>query len=693
MQQWMAWLRRTGQMLHAEMLGRGGPIGAVPSVETLQVLLRAASDPATCANPAMRFRLAAQFGHRGELGPWLQPIRQLRQRARNGCVRVTVTARLREPLSHYLSAYNWATAGHTNICHEHNPHGHNFVVTGNATNRHVVSTRPSFKEWAARVPNLQTSLLLFNADGREMVVDETTGNSPYGGKQIRKQGVNESSAQWLREVLTHDFDVVFPLDDFGKGMQVIAEHLRVTMPSIQPDSSPLPHFHHGGGLTRTAWQAMASSVCPDMQSCREAVNAVAPLDVALYDHFARRFASTYGGRAADKAPPRADDDGVQTDRSKLSAFIDDDGTNFTLCEQLAAAPLVPRALRSAAAVLDGEGTRNLPDTPGQPCRKVWRREGAFQNLSAEWMHGCATRVPSTLVDLAKQLHAPLEHCDEVFLTAAFFTNTPQGPRGNPVCRFSRPPRCRPSVRVKLPAMPQSPCNVAFTDVGSTLVKAENWTQLLRMPTWPFPEDGPRSAHAIKTLAPLLFPKAKAILYGDTKCTAGGGGAPFPALALRAPAGSEADLVAVRNPRYGCSSVEGELVLTWLKMESRRSRSSVFFDMNTMLQRYEADGYDIRLVDVLPDSYCLGWRNTRRAREFACRWTEEVTSNSMREQLNFHHAQPPNFKLAWTTMRHIRHNLAMEPSRTPSKPRWSVCPAAWKRGGATGSGCRWQQRAG
>ena len=224
-QQWMAWLRRTGQMLHAETLGLGGPVDAAPTIETLKALLHAASDPAVCADRAVWFRLAAQFGHRGDLESWLHPIRHLQQRLRSGCcARLTISARLREPLSHYLSTYHWATAGHTNICHEHAVHGTKFKVTGNATNRHVISARPSFKDWAAGVPNLQTSLLLFNADGRELIVDETTGRSPFG---YRKIGVNASSAQWLREVLAHDFDVVFPLDDFGEGMQVLAEQLGV----------------------------------------------------------------------------------------------------------------------------------------------------------------------------------------------------------------------------------------------------------------------------------------------------------------------------------------------------------------------------------------------------------------------------------------------------------------------------------
>ena len=79
----------------------------------------------------------------------------------------------------------------------------------------------------------------------------------------------------------------------------------------------------------------------------------------------------------------------------------------------------------------------------------------------------------------------------------------------------------------------------------------------------------------------------------------------------------------------------------------------------MLQRYEQEDYDMRRVEVLPDTYCLGWRATPLAREFACRWAGEIIGNTMREQLNFHHAQPDGLKVHWTTPGRIERDQAHE----------------------------------
>ena len=111
-------------------------------------------------------------------------------------------------------------------------------------------------------------------------------------------------------------------------------------------------------------------------------------------------------------------------------------------------------------------------------------------------------------------------------------------------------------RVLLPLIrPRSPCNIALAD-SMTLFKDEhgkhltpdatNWT-IRRIPQWPWPNNPHRSTHVMKTLAPLLFPFATSVLWGDIKCSNArhGQSGHFPCAALRSDE-KESDLVVPMN---------------------------------------------------------------------------------------------------------------------------------------------------
>ena len=206
-------------------------------------------------------------------------------------------------------------------------------------------------------------------------------------------------------------------------------------------------------------------------------------------------------------------------------------------------------------------------------------------------------------------------------------------------------------RLNLPRAPAEPenrsCNIA---VGSWDGLSQNQREfeekrgwiLHDISPWPFPGDAPRSAHVVKTFAPYLFPRAQRILYGDAKCSRLGW---LPCNALRSPQLS-GDLVAVQHPAWSHRSVEGEFVLTWSRLQERRSRPRAYRELSAQLGRYEREPYPaLRAVGVLADTFCLGWRRTALTLEHSCHWTREVALQ-MREQCSFDHSIPAGLKLAW-----------------------------------------------
>ena len=157
------------------------------------------------------------------------------------------------------------------------------------------------------------------------------------------------------------------------------------------------------------------------------------------------------------------------------------------------------------------------------------------------------------------------------------------------------------------------------------------------------------------MAPLLFPHAQSVLWGDIKCV--DSARRFPCASMRAPAG--VDLLVPMNRWYRSRTVEGEFVATWLHMRARHAvmEAGVFQDITRELHAQETcsrrragcngqASYDLRRLYRMPDILCMGWANTEAARAFACAWGHRVGSLSMREQLSFDVSRPANLSLSF-----------------------------------------------
>mmetsp|Transcript_12226 Transcript_12226/g.30434 ORF Transcript_12226/g.30434 Transcript_12226/m.30434 type:complete len:301 (+) Transcript_12226:1667-2569(+) len=252
-------------------------------------------------------------------------------------------------------------------------------------------------------------------------------------------------------------------------------------------------------------------------------------------------------------------------------------------------------------------------------------------LTATWPEGCTRN--KDLPDLRYLMRAGDAGCIEVRLTFAF-----------------TPSAFATANKLKLPLIPSSPCNIAFTD-NRTVFPAGNGWRIRRIEQWPWPSDPFRSTHVIKVVAPLLFPHAKSILWGDVKCV--DAAHRFPCAALRAR--SETDLHVPMNAWYRSRSIEGEFVATWQHMRARRQimQAHVFEDITRELCAQErVKEYDLRRIYRMPDILCMGWRQTSASRAFACEWAFHVATLSMREQLSFDVSRPVNISISMGKQPHF-----------------------------------------
>lgn len=243
---------------------------------------------------------------------------------------------------------------------------------------------------------------------------------------------------------------------------------------------------------------------------------------------------------------------------------------------------------------------------------------------------------------------------------------------------SREARGKPPIPMPLPYVPKSPCNIVLTDNATAFwhKSGQNWT-LRRIHRWPWPSDLHRSTHVMKVLAPLLFPAATTVLWADIKCI--DKQRRLPCAAYRPDA--DTDLVVPMNRWFYGRSVEGEFIASWEHLRGRRhTPSHVFHDFTAELSEQEAQArggtalaaeasrgeaevsggepeasrggaayYDLQRIKVVPDIFCMGWRNTLASRAFACAWAQRVASASMREQLSFDFARrraAPGLRIRW-----------------------------------------------
>eukprot|EP00959_Pyramimonas_sp_CCMP1952_P034680 726800-Pyramimonas_sp.AAC.1 len=169
------------------------------------------------------------------------------------------------------------------------------------------------------------------------------------------------------------------------------------------------------------------------------------------------------------------------------------------------------------------------------------------------------------------------------------------------------------------------------------LNCEGWT-VHHLRETPFPVDDPRSAHSLKIIAPRLFPNARTVISGDTKCPH----SLFHAAAMSHANFAKVDGFFLRHPkifhRQGSIAAEFDRTIRRLGVTSGMPRHE---DIAKQRQRYHELGQFQSFVDVpgrMPDSMCLGYKLAARMTRFYCTWNCEVVEFSMREQLSFDFAR-------------------------------------------------------
>ena len=107
----MARLSRAGHALHRTTLILGGAINYEHSAHEWRNLLSSAASCGAAASSSSSsvIRLAVQSFSGNELNEWTNAAAELRRSGNVSCCELILSARVRAPLAHYLSAYTWAT--------------------------------------------------------------------------------------------------------------------------------------------------------------------------------------------------------------------------------------------------------------------------------------------------------------------------------------------------------------------------------------------------------------------------------------------------------------------------------------------------------------------------------------------------------------------------------------------------------
>lgn len=175
-----------------------------------------------------------------------------------------------------------------------------------------------------------------------------------------------------------------------------------------------------------------------------------------------------------------------------------------------------------------------------------------------------------------------------------------------------------------------------------------------LPELCFNGDAARTAHFVKTAAPLLLPTARHLFVGDAKCTDMKGHWPASTLNCSGDSQHPVDLVAVQHPDFHHRTAAEDFVEEEKHMLHRKDRAAIR-GLSLMRSEYEAQGFDLHQTRYLPDSFCLHWHATPAAREYSCRWSQSlVPPFSMREQVSFQHSQPAGLRLHWIAWKQLKH---------------------------------------
>lgn len=175
-------------------------------------------------------------------------------------VRVFLVARVREPLSYYLSFYKWKIAG---LQRQH---------PGNANTGRRAPYGRNFTQWAPH--NLQASGLLFGD------IDAFAGPI-FDPRRRRAQQFGSKQMERLTEHL-RAFDVVAPIEYFDEHLLLISDSLGLPKLAYKV-TSPMQI-----GIPRDQ-KLSDADVCPDVALCRQHIARIAPWDHKLYEQVRSAF--------------------------------------------------------------------------------------------------------------------------------------------------------------------------------------------------------------------------------------------------------------------------------------------------------------------------------------------------------------------------------------------------------------------
>ena len=185
--------------------------------------------------------------------PSLKQLSRTLTETRGASCPLVLMTRIREPLEFYLSFYRWAIG----FRQRDNP-----KVYG-----------ATFLEWARRMPNLQSTILLQSM---------AAYSAEYAPRRYRERFVPRGAAvkAWrrLRDHLDQ-FDIVAPLGRFDEAMLML--HDKTGLP-------PLLYRRNRPGQ-KNGYRGTDADACPDMAACRTLIASIAERDHRMWLRYKRRF--------------------------------------------------------------------------------------------------------------------------------------------------------------------------------------------------------------------------------------------------------------------------------------------------------------------------------------------------------------------------------------------------------------------
>ena len=254
--------------------------------------------------------------------------------------------------------------------------------------------------------------------------------------------------------------------------------------------------------------------------------------------------------------------------------------------------------------------------------------------------GLAPGIEPCVLQLRAALQPLTERCAAVHLAVSFYPGE-KGRRKTPLPKLHH--------HLKEAA---AGCHVALVDSAwSAAHNAASGWHVEKVSQLCFGGNAPRTAHFVKTAAPLLVPHAQQVFAGDAKCTDFGGF--WPVAALNCSLLPPPDLVAIQHPEFQTLTLLEGLTREVTRVTSRRDTDGIL-DLQRTRQAYEAQHLELERPREHPDTFCMKWEGTAAAREYACRWSQSLLSPfSMREQASFRHSQPRDLSLHWIAWKQLK----------------------------------------